>query len=57
MAQVQDLNRSELSAAAVLILLMLWIGLYPTPALEMLELSIQQMLYTPTLISSAGGAL
>ncbi|MBT7307217.1 MAG: NADH-quinone oxidoreductase subunit M [Gammaproteobacteria bacterium] len=43
MAQIQDLNKSEFSGAALLIFLMLWLGLFPAQTLELLNLSIQQI--------------
>ncbi len=48
MARVPDLNRSELSAAGMLIMLMLWFGLYPAPALSLLGGAIVNMIPATT---------
>jgi NADH-quinone oxidoreductase subunit M len=41
MAQVADLSRGESSAAALLALLILWLGFFPASALQMMDRSIE----------------
>ncbi|MBT3348354.1 MAG: NADH-quinone oxidoreductase subunit M [Thiotrichales bacterium] len=50
MAQVKDLNFSESIAAGMLVLLILWIGLYPIPTLELIGNSVQS-----TITAAVGG--
>jgi NADH-quinone oxidoreductase subunit M len=44
-AKLQDLNAREFFCLFVLALLVLWIGLWPAPLIEMMDASVAHLLY------------